>query len=31
VFFEDLLHGQGDDGFVAALEDGFDLTQGVWL
>src|ERR1035437_4140938 len=29
VFVEDFLHGQGDDDFVAALEERFDLLQGV--
>ena len=29
MFVEDFLHGQGDDDFVAALEEGFDLLQRV--
>ena len=29
VLVEDFLHGQGDDDFVAALEERFDLLQGV--
>jgi hypothetical protein len=27
VIVEDFLHGQGDDDFVAALEERFDLMQ----
>ena len=29
VLVEDFLHGQGDDDFVAALEEGFDLLQRI--
>jgi len=29
VLVEDFLHGQGHDDFVAALEERFDLLQGV--
>jgi hypothetical protein len=29
VLVEDFLHRQGDDDFVAALEEGFDFVQGV--
>src|SRR5664280_801395 len=29
MLVEDFLHGQGDDDFVAALEERFDLLQGV--
>ena len=29
VLVEDFLHGQGDDDFVAALEERFDLLQRV--
>ena len=29
MLVEDFLHGQGDDDFVAALEEGFDLRQGI--
>ena len=29
MLVEDFLHGQGDDDFVAALEEGFDLLQRI--
>ena len=29
MFVEDFLHGQGDDDFVAALEELFNFLQGI--